>query len=77
MQGASLYVTLEPAVISGKLRHVPIQSLLQGLKRVIFSVKDPNPLVCGVRQLKQSGIEITEGMHEQATELTKIFLVCK
>jgi pyrimidine deaminase RibD-like protein len=38
-------------------------------------VNDPNPLFGkGALQLKQSGIEITEGvLHEQATELNEDF----
>jgi diaminohydroxyphosphoribosylaminopyrimidine deaminase/5-amino-6-(5-phosphoribosylamino)uracil reductase len=75
-KGASLYVTLEPCCHFGKTPPCTDSIIASGIKRVIFSVKDPNPLVCGkgALQLKQSGIEITEGvLHEQATELNEDF----
>lgn len=75
-KGASLYVTLEPCCHYGKTPPCTGQIIASGIKRVIFSVKDPNPLVGGkgAQQLRQNGIEVCEGvLHEQATELNEDF----
>jgi len=74
--GASLYVTLEPCCHFGKTPPCTEQIIASGIKRVIFSVKDPNPLVGGkgAQLLKQNGIEVSEGLLcEQATELNEDF----
>lgn len=75
-KGASLYVTLEPCCHFGKTPPCTEQIIASGIKRVIFSVKDPNPLVSGkgAQLLEQNGIEVSEGvLKEQATELNEDF----
>jgi diaminohydroxyphosphoribosylaminopyrimidine deaminase/5-amino-6-(5-phosphoribosylamino)uracil reductase len=74
--GASLYVTLEPCCHFGKTPPCTDAIIASGIKKVIFSVKDPNPLVGGkgVLQLIQNGIEVSEGvLHEQAAALNEDF----
>ena len=75
-KGASLYVTLEPCCHFGKTPPCTDSIIASGIKRVIFSVKDPNPLVGGkgAQRLTQNGIEVSEGLlQEQATELNEDF----
>lgn len=75
-KGASLYVTLEPCCHFGKTPPCTDAIIASGVKKVIFSVKDPNPLVGGkgAQQLMQNGIEVSEGiLQEQAAELNEDF----
>ena len=76
MQRCFFVVTLEPCCHFGKTPPCTEQIIASGIKRVIFSVKDPNPLVGGkgAQRLTQNGIEVSEGLlQEQATELNEDF----
>jgi diaminohydroxyphosphoribosylaminopyrimidine deaminase/5-amino-6-(5-phosphoribosylamino)uracil reductase len=51
--GATLYVTLEPCSHTAKRTPPCTKTILaSGIKRVIFGMKDPNPLVSGAKELR-------------------------
>lgn len=63
-RGATLYLTLEPCVHWGRTPPCVDRLLQTGLKRVVVSAYDPNPLVNkkGVARLRQAGIEVETGL---------------
>ncbi|MEW5996524.1 MAG: bifunctional diaminohydroxyphosphoribosylaminopyrimidine deaminase/5-amino-6-(5-phosphoribosylamino)uracil reductase RibD [Candidatus Micrarchaeota archaeon] len=65
-RGATLYVTLEPCSHTIK-RTPPCTSAIiaNGIKRVVFAMKDPNPLVCGKAELEEAGVEVTGPVDEE------------
>ncbi len=70
LEGATVYVTLEPCSHHGKTP--PCADLLVTLpiKRVVIAQKDPNPLVNGngIEKLKAHGIDVTIGVLEKEAE---------
>ncbi len=58
-RGATLYVTLEPCCHWGKTPPCTDALIKAGVKRVVFAVRDPNPLVNGkgIKQLRKAGIK--------------------
>lgn len=63
-RGATLYLTLEPCVHWGRTPPCVDRLLEIGLKRVVVSAYDPNPLVNkkGVARLRQAGIKVETGL---------------
>lgn len=63
-KGATLYLTLEPCVHWGRTPPCVDRLLGAGLKRVVISSLDPNPLVYkkGVARLRQAGIRVETGL---------------
>ncbi len=63
-RGATLYVTLEPCVHWGRTPPCVDSLLASGLRRVVISDLDPNPLVFrrGVRRLKREGLAVEWGL---------------
>lgn len=63
-RGATLYLTLEPCVHWGRTPPCIDTVLRAGLRRVVVSALDPNPLVDGrgVRRLRRAGIEVSVGL---------------
>ena len=59
-----LYVTLEPCCHHGKTPPCTDAIIAAGIKRVIVSVIDPNPLVAGkgIEVLRKSGIQVDVGL---------------
>lgn len=75
-QDSTLYVTLEPCCHFGKTPPCTDAILESGIRRVVVGSVDPNPLVAGkgIQILRQNGIEVTEGvLNEACTELNKVF----
>ncbi len=66
-KGGTLYVTLEPCVHWGRTPPCLEAILVAGLKRVVVSALDPNPLVFkkGVAKLRQAGIDVSVGLLEE------------
>ena len=68
INGATLYVTLEPCCHTGKKTPPCLDTLLKyDLKRVVIGTIDPNPQVSGrsVKALREKGIETEVGVLEE------------
>jgi len=59
-RGASLFVTMEPCCHYGKSPPCVEAIAAAGIKRVIYAVEDPNPLVAGkgLKALRSHGVEV-------------------
>jgi diaminohydroxyphosphoribosylaminopyrimidine deaminase/5-amino-6-(5-phosphoribosylamino)uracil reductase len=62
--GATIYVTLEPCCHTGATGPCTETLIAAGIRRVVFSVIDPNPLVNGkgARRLRHAGIDVESGL---------------
>jgi len=67
VEGADLYVTLEPCSHHGKTPPCVEKIVQSGIKRVFIGVVDPNPVNAGkgVEYLKQHGVEVYIGYMEE------------
>ena len=75
-EGATLYVTLEPCCHHGKTPPCTEAILQSGIHRVAVGSHDPNPLVGGkgIRQLREQGIEVVEGvLKTECDKLNEVF----
>jgi diaminohydroxyphosphoribosylaminopyrimidine deaminase/5-amino-6-(5-phosphoribosylamino)uracil reductase len=66
-KNATMYITLEPCIHWGRTPPC-VDSILQaGIKRVVVSSLDPNPLVHrkGIQKLKQYGIAVSFGLLQE------------
>lgn len=83
VKGATLYLTLEPCVHWGRTPPCVDRLVNVGLKRVVISSYDPNPLVYqkGVARLKEAGIEVVAGIladkNEKLNEAYNKYIVSK
>jgi diaminohydroxyphosphoribosylaminopyrimidine deaminase / 5-amino-6-(5-phosphoribosylamino)uracil reductase len=76
-RGATLYCTLEPCCHVGRTGPCTERILAAGIRRVVASLRDPNPLVAGggFAQLRAAGVEVTEGcLSSEAARLNAAFL---
>jgi diaminohydroxyphosphoribosylaminopyrimidine deaminase/5-amino-6-(5-phosphoribosylamino)uracil reductase len=76
-KGATIYTNLEPCCHLGKNPPCTDAIISSGIKRVVSSLRDPNPKVNGggFEKLKAAGIEVEAGvMEDEATELNEVFL---
>ena len=76
VEGATLYVTLEPCDHQGKTPPCTEAILKSGIRRVVVGCRDPNPKVNGkgVARLKESGIEVIEQvLFEECHRLNAIY----
>ena len=64
VEGADMYVTLEPCAHYGKTPPCAKAIVENKIKRVFIGLKDPNPLVAGkgIEILKNAGIEVITGV---------------
>ena len=67
-RGADLYVTLEPCCHHGRTPPCTDAIVESGLRRVVVSTIDPNPMVRGrgVRRLRKAGIKVEVGLEAEA-----------
>jgi diaminohydroxyphosphoribosylaminopyrimidine deaminase / 5-amino-6-(5-phosphoribosylamino)uracil reductase len=77
VEGATVYVTLEPHCHQGKT--TPCSRLLveKKIARCVIAMQDPYPLVNGggIRELREAGIEVEVGICEsEARELNRFFI---
>ena len=63
-KGATLYLTLEPCVHWGRTAPCVDSVIAAGLRGVVVSAVDPNPLVNGkgIRRLEEAGIDVSVGL---------------
>lgn len=75
VSGATMYVTLEPCDHYGKTPPCTDAIIENGIKRVVISAKDPNPISGdGIKKLMKNGIEVMVGVLENETkEVAKFF----
>lgn len=76
LNGATLYVNLEPCCHFGKTPPCVDKIIKSGIKRVVTATKDPNPLVSGdsIRRMRKSGISVSIGLLEkEAVRLNEVF----
>jgi diaminohydroxyphosphoribosylaminopyrimidine deaminase/5-amino-6-(5-phosphoribosylamino)uracil reductase len=77
-RGATAYVTLEPCSHHGRTPPCVDALLAAGIKRVVYAVGDPNPLVDGrgAQRLRDAGVRVESGLLEaEATELNAGFFL--
>ena len=63
VEGATAYVTLEPCSHHGRTGPCCDALIAAGIKKVVVSIQDPNPLVSGqgIARLRAAGIEVELG----------------
>lgn len=77
LNGATVYVTLEPCSHTGKTPPCADMLTEYPLKKVVVAMKDPNPKVngSGIRILKNAGIEVEVGVLEKEAEQLNEFFI--
>ncbi len=76
IEGATLYVNLEPCSHYGKTPPCADRIIESRIKKVVIGTRDMNPLVSGngIKKLKSAGIEVKVGVLEkECMELNKFF----
>lgn len=74
-KGATLYVNLEPCSHFGKTPPCVDLIIEKQIKKVVYSMSDPNPKVEGEKKLIKNGIEVVKGVLEkEGEELNKVFI---
>ncbi len=71
-----LYVTLEPCSHTNKRTPPCTNAIITNkIKRVVFAMSDPNPLVNGGEELRSAGIEVTGPTDEKkAASINKMYV---
>jgi diaminohydroxyphosphoribosylaminopyrimidine deaminase/5-amino-6-(5-phosphoribosylamino)uracil reductase len=75
-RGATLYLNLEPCSHVGRTGPCSDAVIAAGIKRVVASMNDPNPLVTGkgFARLREAGVEVTVGVAKtEARKLNEAF----
>jgi diaminohydroxyphosphoribosylaminopyrimidine deaminase/5-amino-6-(5-phosphoribosylamino)uracil reductase len=69
-RGATLYITLEPCCTTGRTGPCTKAIIAAGVKRVVASMKDPNPAVAGrgFAELKRAGVDVRAGIDEASAK---------
>lgn len=75
-KGGTLYINLEPCSHHGRTPPCTEAVIAAGIRRVVASMPDPNPLVCGqgFERLRAAGVQVEVGGREgQARRLNETF----
>ncbi len=77
-KGSTLYVNLEPCCHTNKRTPPCTDAIVSaGIKKVVISMKDPNPKVSerGIKILRENGINVTVGILEkESTRLNEFYM---
>ena len=76
-KGATLYVNLEPCNHFGRTPPCTQAIIESGIKKVVFGLSDPNPLVKGggADRLQSQGIEVVRGvLEEDCRRLNEVYI---
>jgi diaminohydroxyphosphoribosylaminopyrimidine deaminase/5-amino-6-(5-phosphoribosylamino)uracil reductase len=67
LEGAILYVTLEPCAHEGRTPSCARAVAATGIRKVVYGLRDPNPLVAGkgAALLREAGVEVIEAAAAQ------------
>jgi len=77
VEGATMYVTLEPCSHYGKTPPCADRIICEGFSKVVIGMADPNPLVNGkgIEKLKNAGIEVEVALLEdEIKKVNEIYL---
>lgn len=78
VEGATIYITLEPCSHSGKTPPCTEAIIKQKFKKVIFAMRDPNPKVTendSIKQLNAANIQVEFGLLEkEAKKINQPFI---
>ena len=79
VQGATVYVTLEPCSHHGRTPPCTDALIKSGISRVVAAMTDPNPLVAGLgfARLRAAGIDVVTGVLEQQAREMNIGFFCR
>lgn len=78
IQGATMYVNLEPCSHQGRTGPCAPEIIKAGIRRVVYALTDPNPLVAGkgAALLKKAGLSVTGGvLKAEAIRLNEKYLI--
>jgi diaminohydroxyphosphoribosylaminopyrimidine deaminase / 5-amino-6-(5-phosphoribosylamino)uracil reductase len=76
-RGGTLYVNLEPCCHFGRTQPCTNAIIEAGIKRVVYSIADPNPKVNGkgAKILGQAGVQVISGiLSDEAALLNEVYL---
>lgn len=76
-RNSTLYVNLEPCCHDGRTPPCTDAILRSGIRRVVYAIRDPNPLVAGRGRtiLKRGGVEVVEGvLKAESAALNEVYL---
>ena len=72
---STMYATLEPCSHWGKTPPCTEKIVEAGVREVVIAMKDPNPLVDGLKELKFRGLKTKIGiLEEEAKKLNEVFI---